>query len=244
MRGFAKERIALSAVVLALYMSVMFLVSLQAPDGWGNAFLGMAACYGVGFWALVTRYFWGRWFAMGIGISGLISAVMSIAQIGPEPVLVFYGGTHALAIVLLMGKAVASAFDGRTDWRERFHLDESSTNRLGKSIIRVGVSLPYIVMYALAPREGAEWLPALAAAGLAGAGVWGMLRMRTWGVLALAGGAVAIAIGLPDSVAAASAGVKGADFIAFTGAGAVVWAAAAALPMVGPIVRHLRSARM
>jgi hypothetical protein len=109
MGKLARERKALAAAVIGFYMSIYFLVSLQAPAGWGAAFGGLAGVYAAAFFGLVTGYFWARWFALGLGISGLISAGMSIWQIGPEPVLVFYGVTHALISIALWGGSVAAA---------------------------------------------------------------------------------------------------------------------------------------
>jgi hypothetical protein len=134
-------------------------------------------------------------------------------------------------------------FDGQTAWRERFHLDENATNRLGKSIVRVGVSLPYIVLYALAPREGAQ-LGAVVALAMVGFGAWALVRMRTWGMLALAGGAAALVVSLGDSPAMApmrlGGELYGVDLIALGVAGALLVAAALA-PLAAPALRYLRS---
>ena len=142
---------------------------------------------------IVAGYFWARWFAMGLGLSGAISAMISVWQVGPEPVLVFYGGTHLAVAAVMWGKAMSGVFDGRKEWRERFRLDDNSTHKLGKAIVRAGVSLPYILMYALAPRtDAATTLAVAGGAGLAVAGIWALTRMRTWGIFALAGSAVAL----------------------------------------------------
>jgi len=53
-------------------------------------------------------------------------------------------------------------------------------------VIRAGVWLPFVLAYGLAPREPAS----LAVAGLATLGLVGLLRMRTWGLLAIAGAGV------------------------------------------------------
>ncbi|RMH36705.1 MAG: hypothetical protein D6689_21945 [Deltaproteobacteria bacterium] len=231
------ERRALAAAVLGFYMSIYFLVSLSAPGGWGAAFGGLAGVYAVAFVGLVAGYFWARWFAIGVGISGLVSGALSIWQIGPEPLLVFYGATHAVAALALWGGRMAEAFDGRSDWRDRFHMDENATHRLGKSVIRVGVSLPYIVLYALAPRDGAG--TAIAALALAAAGAYGLARLRTWGVFALAGAAVTAAASAAGALPATASGV-GLD-VAGLGLAAGILLAAAAAPFAGPMVRYLRA---
>lgn len=245
MGKLAGERRALAAAVIGFYMSIYFLVSFQAPAGWGAAFGGLAGVYAVAFVGIVAGYFWARWFAIGLGISGLISAVVSIWQIGPEPMLIIYGATHGVASLVLWGGKMAEMFDGRPEWRQRFHLDEQATNRLGKSVIRVGVSLPYIVLYALAPRESAMIGP-LVALGLAAAGAWALFRLRTWGILALAGAAIATATTLTAtqplsrSLASGSTGSLRMDLLAL-GVGATVLLAAAVVPFVAPVAKKLRA---
>jgi hypothetical protein len=239
MQGLVRERKALAAAVLSFYMTIYGLVALQAPEGWSAAFAALAAVYGGAFVALVAGYFWGRWFAIGIGISGLISAAMSIWQIGPEPVLVIYGATHAATSLLLWGAGMAGLFDGRKEWRDRYHLDDNATHRLGKSIIRVGVSLPYIVLYALAPREASS-VAALAVLGLAGAGLWGLIRMRTWGVLSLMAGAGVAAVSVVATAVDSAAPLACCAQSTGLGVLAAVLLAAGAAPFAAPAVRFLR----
>jgi len=244
MGKLAGERRALAAAVIGFYMSIFFLMSFLAPEGLGPAFGGLAGVYGAAFFGIVAGYFWARWFAIGIGISGLISAIMSIWQIGPEPMLVIYGATHAAASLVLWGGKMSEMFDGRPEWRTRFHLDEHATNRLGKSVIRVGVSLPYIVLYALAPRESAM-TGAMIALGLAGAGAWALFRMRTWGILAIGGAALATATTLsstqPLSLRLASnhTGSLHLDLM-FLGIAATLLLAAAVAPFLAPATKYVR----
>jgi hypothetical protein len=188
MKRLVGERRALAAAVLAFYGFLYVLNSLLAPDEWRPAFGGLAGAYALGFFAVVAGYFWARWYAIGLGLSGVITSVVSIWQIGPEPVLVFYGATHLVISALLWGDGMAAGFDGQLAWRERFHLDENATHRLGRAVIRASVSLPFMLLYALAPRQDAS-VVALATLALATFGGWGLLRMRTWGLFALAGAA-------------------------------------------------------
>ncbi len=244
MGKLAGERRALAAAVIGFYMSIFLLMSLLAEEGMGPAFGGLAGVYGVGFVGLVAGYFWGRWFAIGLGISGLITAVMSIWQVGPEPMLIIYGATHGAVSLALWGGKMSEMFDGRTEWRQRFHLDEHATKRLGKSVIRVGVSLPYIVLYALAPRESAM-TGALVALGLATAGAWALFRMRTWGILALGGAAIATATTLcatqtySANLASGTGGTLVMDLAAL-GVGATVLLAAAVVPFLAPAAKYIR----
>src|SRR5688572_26455192 len=189
MKRLVGERRAIAAAILAFYMFVYLLFLLLSPQpGWEKAFAAMAAVYAVGFFGVVAGYFWARWYAIGLGLSGVITTAVSLWQLGPEPVFLFWGGTHGAIVLTLWGDAVAATFDGRDEWRARFHMDEHAVHRLGRAVIRIGISLPYILLYALAPRAAhglEEALLATLTLGLAGAGTWALLRLRTWGLLAL-----------------------------------------------------------
>jgi hypothetical protein len=232
------ERKAVASAILALYTLIFCLMALSIPEPSLVPLLGsMAATYGLAFFAVVAGYFWARWFAIGLGLYGFSTGFLLVWQIGPEPVVLFYALTHAAVSVLLWGTRVAAQFDGRPDWRERFHMDENATHRLGRAIIRVGLTLPFLLAYGLAPRENAgQMLLAVGAVGLAGAGIWALLRLRTWGVLAMVAGAAAMAITVPGT--AAPLGFS-ADVAASGVVGATLLLAAAA-PFVGPMLRYVR----
>jgi hypothetical protein len=233
------ERKAVASAILALYALLFLTTAMIVPEPELVPFLmSLAATYGLAFFAVVAGYFWARWFAIGLGLYGLSTGVLVIWQIGPEPVMLFYALTHGAVSTLLWGPRVAAQFDGRADWRERFHLDENATHRLGRAIIRVGLTLPFLLAYGLAPREGAgQMMLALGAVGLAGLGIWALLRLRTWGVLAMLAGAVAIAITAPATVA--PLGLT-ADVAASGMVGAILLMTAAA-PFVGPMLRYVRA---
>ena len=236
------ERRALAAAVFAFYAFLYLIVALQPPmPGWATCFGALAAVYGAGFFGLVAGYFWARWFSIGLGISGTIAAGVSLWQMGLEPVILFYGGTHLGASLVLWGSSMASAFDGRPDWRARFHLDDNGTSKLGKAVIRAGVSLPYVIMYALAPKE--DMSSALLAAGsgaLAVAGVWALIRMRSWGVFALVGAAAGVIATLsagPDVVTVSS---QYRLDVGLMGAAAAALLLFAAAPFARPMLDYLR----
>lgn len=238
------ERRALSAAVLAFYGFLYLLVSIQPPPGWAACFGGLALVYGLGFFGLVAGYFWARWYAIGLGMSGLITGVISVFQAGPEPVLLFYAATHGFVSLTLWGNGMSRAFDGRTEWRERFHMDENATHRLGKAVIKLGLSLPYVVMYALAPREdmGGAAL-ALGGALLAASGVWALFRLRTWGVFALAGAAAVTALSLVAAMPGITAMTsRYAVNVPLIGVGAVVFLTLAVVPFARPLLQAARRA--
>jgi hypothetical protein len=197
------ERRALAAIVMAFYFLVYGVMALQqVQPEFTKAFVAIAGVYGLAFFALVAGYFWARWYTVGVGLYGVITAAVGMWQIGAEPVLVFVGGTHLAATMMLWGSAMSGPYDGRTEWRQKFHMDEHAVQRLGRSVIRAGVSLPFILLYAFAPKPGAaETVISLAAVVLATFGMRGLVQLKTWGVLAIgAAGAMLLALAGGEAV--------------------------------------------
>lgn len=232
------ERRALAAAVMAfyfLYYGVAALARVQ-PD-LTKALAALSGVYGLAFFALVAGYFWARWYAVGVGLFGVIMGAVGMWQIGAEPVLLFIGGTHLAATLLLWGGAMSQPYDGQTAWRERFHMDESAVQRLGRSVIRAGVSLPFILLYALAPKpDTASLLASLAALALTGLGLRALIQLRTWGVMALGAAGV-----LMLSLAASDAATAGLTTALMKPAIAGALLIAAAIPFLAPMIRWVRA---
>jgi hypothetical protein len=229
------ERRALSAVIFAFYFLVYLLIGLQgAPPELQPALYALAGVYGLAFFALVAGYFWARWYAVGVGLYGVITTAVGMWQLGPEPVLLFVGGTHLAATLMLWGHAMSEPYDGQHAWREKFHMDDNAVQRLGRSVIRAGVSLPMVLLYALAPKPGSTTLALSAAAlVLAAFGLRALVRMRTWGVLALgAAGGLLVALAVSDVASHSSLYVLRPAL-----AGSLLLAAAA--PWTGPLLAVL-----
>lgn len=182
-------RRAAAVVVLGFYVYVFTYLARYAPPVLTNALWALAALYGLGVLAVTRGWFWGRWYARGLGYWGVVVGLLMMWQLGLENFLLVWAGSNAAIALLLAGDGMAARFDGRSDWRSRYHLDENGVERLGKSVTRAGMSLPWLLLYVLLPRpaDAATLIPVA----LAAAGLWGLLRMRTWGLLAL-GGASAV----------------------------------------------------
>ena len=233
------ERRALAAAVMAfyfLYYGVAALV-LGQPE-LTKALAALSGVYGLAFFALVAGYFWARWYSVGVGLFGIIMAAAGMWQLGAEPVLLFIGGTHLAATLLLWGHTMSQPYDGQTAWRERFHMDDHAVQRLGRSVIRAGVSLPFVLLYALAPREPASLLAAFAALALAGLGLRALIQLKTWGVMA-----IATAGTLMLSLAVSDAATAGLTTSIMKPAIAGVLLIAAAIPFLAPMIRWVRAAR-
>jgi hypothetical protein len=196
--GFEKTRRAVAALTLSFFVSLYLMLSFSAPTGWGGAFLALALCYAVAFLAVTAEWFWGRWFAAGLGWSGVMVAVMSTVMLGWMWPLVIYGGLHGLVVVLLLGRRVAALYDLQEGWRTRFAMDEFGVARLRKTVTRSAASLPSLILWALAPKDPGQGMLHEAFLLLTvGAGVFGVaavIRVRAWGLLALAVSAVSLLV--------------------------------------------------
>jgi hypothetical protein len=232
---FVGERKACAAAVLAFFATLFLLNGLAGIPAFAPMFLALAASYLIGFFGLVAGWFWARWFAMGLGFSGLILGALLGFQVGfDEPVVWIWGGSHGVVVLTLLGQALASAFDGRKDWREKYKMDDNAANRLGKSIINAGASLPYLILAGLAPKQGMAAALGFAALAAGVLGLRALVKLRTWGVLALVA-AAALVVGARG--AGWSMMASGADW---STAIAAVLLCAAVVPFVGPIARRLR----
>ena len=211
------ERRALASAVFAFYFLVyalLLLLGFVAPEA-GPMITGIAGVYGLAFFALVAGYFWARWYAVGVGLYGVITAAVGLWQASKDPaledmipILLFIGGTHLAATLMLWGNTMAGPYDGQTAWREKLHMDDNAVQRLGRSVIRAGVSLPFVLLYALMPKpEAASMVLSLVALVLAGVGFRAVVQLRTWGVLAMgAAGALMVTLATTDLYMGADVG--------------------------------------
>lgn len=230
---FVGERRALAAIVFAFWFVMYLLNALLGGGPLQKLLFGMAGVYGLAFFALVAGYFWARWYAVGVSLFGIIIAGIGLWQMGPEFQVLFIGITHLTATVMLWGSNMAELYDGQTAWRERYHMDENAVQRLGRSVIRAGVSLPMVIIYGLAPKEPASMVLSIGALLLAGFGLRALVRMRTWGVLAIgAAGGVMLALSGMEMATCESLALQPAL------AGALL--VFAAWPWARPLVRAIR----
>ncbi len=245
--GLAGERKACALVCLSFYAALFGLLALllynAPPDqpevrAWWTCFAALGACYGVSFFALGAGWFWARWFAIGLGYSGVTLAGWSIfTQRAIDPVMAFYGLTHGVIALFLQGQRLAEEFDAKPEWRKTLGLDEKSVLRVRQSVTRAAASLSTLIVIALAPREGNEglWIASLAIVGLVG-----VLRLRTFGVLALLGAGLILPWPeLLHSHAAASAPFLSYQLIHLMGLTAAFLLVAASAPFLRPIARFV-----
>ncbi len=246
--GYARERAAVAALALSYFCVLYGLIAFGAPvelRPWRAAFAALASCYITAFLGLASGWFWARWFASGLAWSGAMMGLAGLVMVGWQPAVAIYGALHGAVVILLGGPKMAERYEGQAGWRERFRVDDFGVGRVRKYVTRAAAALPGLILWALAPRDqGALVSGGLAVLVLAaGAGV---LRGRTWGLLATCSAAGALAWGGMSAVSAgvSSAGWPGVLVHAGASAGAIAAAvllAAAAAPFVGPAVRYFRS---
>jgi hypothetical protein len=224
------ERRALAAIVLAFWFLNFLLNAAMGPSPNAPMMYALAGVYALAFFSVVAGYFWARWYAVGVSLFGLILGAIGLWQIGVDEQVIILGGSHLLVTVMLWGTAMSDVYDGKTEWREKFHMDENAVHRLGRSVIRAGMSLPFVLVYGLAPRQPGA---AMVAAVLAMVGFTALIRMRAWSVLALgAAGAIMLSLGgvdLASSDADAIHPLLGGSLLLF-----------ATVPFVRPLLRARR----
>lgn len=199
---YERPRTAVALLPLAFFGIIYLVFGFTAPPEWKAAFVALAACYLLGFFSVACEWFWGRWFASGLGWSGTMVGIFAMISIGWNVALAVYGGLHLLVVLMLLGPKMAARYDLQPGWRQRYAMDEFGVARVRKAVTRAAAALPSLILWALGPKEpSGHWMLALLALALGSAGVWGLLRMRTWALAALLGTAtmaLAAAIWFPS----------------------------------------------
>jgi len=186
-------RRSIALLILGFYITQFAMTAWLGPDEMFAAWLGLALCYGLAFLGLGAEWFWARWFAMGVGNFGSL-LLLVLFKVGFEPMIAFFGFTHLAVAVLLLGEGMAARYEHSEITAERWNFQEDSLVLMRRATLSAGSTIPFLILYALAPRPETIQLLAL---GLGLAGLVGMLRGRTWGVLSLGGaGILALAQGL------------------------------------------------
>jgi hypothetical protein len=186
-------RRALALLFLGFYVTQFTMTAWLGPDELFACYLGLALCYGLAFVGLSAEWFWARWFAIGVGNFGSLMLLL-LFKMGMEPIVAFVGVTHLLIAVSLMGEGMAAKYEHSERTQEKWNFQEESLLLMRRAIKSAGSTLPFLILYALAPRG--EMLQ-FATLGLGLAGLYGLLRARTWGPVALGGaGALALADGI------------------------------------------------
>jgi len=186
-------RRSIALLILGFYVTQFAMTAWLGPDEMFACYLGLALCYGLAFIALGAEFFWARWFAIGVGNFGSL-LLLVLFKVGLEPIIAFFGFTHLAIAVLLLGEGMAARYEHSEATAERWNFQEESLVLMRRAVKSAGSTIPLLILYGLAPRPE---LVQLTAVGLGVAGLVGLLRGRTWGVLSLgAAGLLALADGI------------------------------------------------
>lgn len=179
-----QTRKLLSALILALWAGPCVFLALY-PDSGVQAFFGsLGAIYGLAFAGIVGNWFWARWFAVGVGWWGAFAGSSLMLSSGIGWFLILFTLTHLGVVGLLHNAEVAAAYEGRPDWRAKWNLDDRGAARVGGLVTNLGTLLPFAAFYAFFLRGMA--VEGVLAMGVAAAGLAAIVRMRTWGLFAIA----------------------------------------------------------
>lgn len=246
--GFERTRRAVAALALSLFIFLYLILALNPPaEGWQWAFLALSACYGAAFMGVAAEWFWGRWFASGLAWSGVMVSVASLVMIGWAPALAIYGGLHGLVVLALAGKKMAERYDLQPAWRERYKMDDFGVARLRKTVTRASASLPSVILWAFAPKEPGQGMAVAAitvlAAVLTVTGLGAVVRLRTWGLLALGGAAAAIFATGDVLNPTMGLGTAMPTALGLGPAVAATFLAVAVAPFLRPALQYLRARR-
>lgn len=236
------ERRALSLFTLGFSTTIFLLVGLSMGGQWARCFYALAAVYALGFFALAAEWFWARWYTMGIAASGITMAVLGLVTTGWNAGLAIWGGIHLMIWAPLLGDGMAERFENRLDWRQRYGLDEYGVMRIKRAVKGAATALPTLVFYALAPREG-SMVPGVALLALTGLGLFGLIRMRFWGVALLGVATIWTAISMAGEMATRTdwAPMIGSHLgLTSIGMVALVALAVAVSPFVVPAWRYVK----
>ncbi|MCC6746364.1 MAG: hypothetical protein IT371_01815 [Deltaproteobacteria bacterium] len=235
------ERRAVSLLLLGFYTSVFVVLALAQGGPWLRCFLALAATYGLAFFGLAAEWFWARWFAMGLAMSGVTTALLGFVTVGWNVGLAIWGGMHLLIYAPLLGRGMADRYENQSAWRARYGLDDHGVARIKRAVNGAATALPTMIFYTLAPRQD----QALAALLLAGAavGLFGLVRLRVWGLALLATTALGLLFVSAAPVSLLSLPFSGA-LVPVLGLRelAFVALAFAVIPFAGPAYRYLRAA--
>jgi hypothetical protein len=120
-----------------------------------------------------------------MGVRNFGSLILLVLfKVGFEPIVAFFGFTHLAIAVLLLGEGMAARYEHSEVTAERWNFHEESLVLMRRATLSAGSTIPFLILYALAPRPEPTQIAALA---IGAVGVWGLLRGRTWGAFALGG---------------------------------------------------------
>ena len=137
---FVGERNALALLILVAHAVLFWLLWSAMQD---LQWAALAAIYAFAFIAVGASWFFGRWFAIGVGWFG-VAVVIWLTGGQYDPLLTSAGGAHLALVLLLSGKAMGADHEGRSRFLGR--LRDSAVSRIRLFVMLLGVALPGLVV--------------------------------------------------------------------------------------------------
>jgi hypothetical protein len=261
--GFTGTRRAVAVMLLCIFallhveLALLLLLNGDHSGVW-RVPLGFGLCYGLAAFALTAGWFWARWFANGIawywfGLGLMLLCVLLMRRESWQACVAVgvFGAVHGLIVFCLGGRQMAEAYELQPRWRERLKIDEIAVRPVGRAVTLAAAALPELIVRTVGPRPEVAGIM-IGACGLLG--LWGLIRLRTWGVFAVgatAAGLVLATLGFvgPESVTVLGPITSGLAPMAahlplrLMDAFAAGLLVLACLPFVRPVLRHLQRAR-
>ena len=102
--GLVGERKAMALLCLGFYTTLFFMIGLSArtelPE-WVPVFSAMTLMYALAFFSVAAEWFWGRWFATGLGYWGLTMTVMAwVTTRSLPPAMIIFGTMHGIVVAV------------------------------------------------------------------------------------------------------------------------------------------------
>jgi len=201
--------------------------------------------------ALLRRWFWGRWFGLGIGLVGSLNTVawLGLGNWSTDPMLVIQGVGFALLFVMLLGDGMRAQFELRRSASNHWDFTRPGMQLLSWAVVLNIATAPELLAYGCMSATGlgvAARAVAIASAAALAIAVVLVVMCRAAGVLLMTAAGVATVVlgilGLPVLTASHDPSQVLVTLTALTAfPPGILGALASAVVFARPIVRFLRA---
>lgn len=190
-------------------------------------FFGSAGVLGFGAWGLYREAFWARGFAVGALLSSAVGGMWFVGVGAVVP-------ASLVSVLVLLANDAPGRFEQRASFREHTGTSRAGARRLFQVALGLGLGLPALLGSPLALMLFAQApIPAGLAAALGLAGLFGLVRLKSFYFFAVCGALVAFVAAVVMTLLAGRGLEPGGAALA---TGGLLLALA---PVVGPVARWL-----
>lgn len=151
--------------------------------------------------AIVRRWFWARWLALGIAIVGALNTAvfLGLGYMSRDPLLVIQGCGFPVMFTLLLGDGMRARYELAGSRHNAWDFTRPGMHRLSWAVVLGIATAPMLLMLGCSPQTGlslATRAGAIATAAVLALGVVQVIRCRAAGlVLLAAAGLATLALG-------------------------------------------------